>query len=80
MPSYARGTGAPPSSWWPAPGSPSSVTTALKPLVGRDINQGFLAFPSGHTASMTAVTLVIMLVVIQRRGIRAVLACCCSRP
>jgi len=47
-------------------------TTALKPLVGRDINNGFLAFPSGHTASMTAVTLVIMLVVIQRRGIRTV--------
>jgi membrane-associated phospholipid phosphatase len=49
-------------------GASIAVTTALKPLVGRDINQGFLAFPSGHTATATALTLVLMLVYVQRRG------------
>lgn len=44
-----------------------AVTTALKPLVGREINDGFLAYPSGHTASTTAVTLVAVLVFVQRR-------------
>jgi membrane-associated phospholipid phosphatase len=44
------------------------VTSALKPLVGREINGGFLCYPSGHTATATAVALVAMLVVVQRRG------------
>lgn len=34
------------------------VTTGMKPLVGRTINDGFLSFPSGHTASATAFALV----------------------
>ncbi|MFC4858690.1 phosphatase PAP2 family protein [Actinophytocola glycyrrhizae] len=40
-----------------------AVTTGMKPLVGRTINDGFLAFPSGHTAFVTACALVAMLVV-----------------
>jgi membrane-associated phospholipid phosphatase len=52
-------------------GASVTVTTALKPLVGRDINQGFLAYPSGHTATATAVSLVCVLVVVHRRRLRA---------
>lgn len=48
-------------------GGSIACTTMLKPLVGREINGGFLAFPSGHTATATAVALVAMLVVVQRR-------------
>lgn len=36
-----------------------AVTTGMKPLVGRTINDGFLSFPSGHTATATAFALVI---------------------
>ena len=42
------------------------VTSAMKPLVGRTINDGFLSFPSGHTASATAYVLIAMLVVVGR--------------
>jgi membrane-associated phospholipid phosphatase len=35
-----------------------AVTTGMKPLVGRTINDGFLSFPSGHTATATAFALV----------------------
>ncbi|WP_133905416.1 phosphatase PAP2 family protein [Actinophytocola oryzae] len=42
------------------------VTSGMKPLVGRTINDGFLSFPSGHTASATAYALVVMLVVCRR--------------
>jgi membrane-associated phospholipid phosphatase len=35
-----------------------AVTSGLKPLVGRTINDGFLSFPSGHTATATAFALV----------------------
>ena len=38
------------------------VTSAMKPLVGRTINDGFLSFPSGHTATATAYALVVTLV------------------
>lgn len=38
------------------------ITTAMKPLVGRTINDGFLSFPSGHTATATAYALVVTLV------------------
>ena len=55
-------------------GASVTVTTALKPLVGRDINQGFLAYPSGHTATATAVSLVCVLVVVHRRRLRATTA------
>jgi membrane-associated phospholipid phosphatase len=37
------------------------VTSGMKPLVGRTINDGFLSYPSGHTASATAFTLVVLL-------------------
>jgi undecaprenyl-diphosphatase len=50
------------------------VTTGMKPLVGRTINDGFLSFPSGHTAAMTAFALVIMLVVVRNRSTGAGLA------
>ncbi|MCT2585756.1 phosphatase PAP2 family protein [Actinophytocola gossypii] len=47
-------------------GGSIACTTVLKPLVGREINGGFLAFPSGHTAAATAMALVVMLVVARR--------------
>lgn len=53
-------------------GGSIAVTTALKPLVGREINGGFLAYPSGHTATATAVALVAMLVFTRGRAITAV--------
>lgn len=49
-------------------GGSIAVTTALKPLVGREINGGFLAYPSGHTATATAVALVATLVLTRRLG------------
>ena len=38
-----------------------AVTTGMKPLVGRTINDGFLSFPSGHTATATAFVLIVTL-------------------
>jgi undecaprenyl-diphosphatase len=49
------------------PGISVAATTALKPLVGRTINDGFYSYPSGHTATATAVALVVALAVIGRR-------------
>ena len=40
------------------------VTTALKQVVGRTIHEGFLSYPSGHTAAATVLTLVMMLLLI----------------
>lgn len=40
------------------PAATVAVTTGMKPLVDRTINDGFLSFPSGHTASATAFALV----------------------
>jgi undecaprenyl-diphosphatase len=37
------------------------VTTAMKPLVDRTINDGFLSYPSGHTASATSANAVVAL-------------------
>lgn len=54
------------------PAAAVAVTTLMKPLVGRTINDGFLAFPSGHTATATAFTLVTMLVVTDRLWLIAV--------
>ena len=54
-------------------GGSIAVTTALKPLVGREINGGFLAFPSGHTATATALALVAMLVFTRGRASTAVI-------
>ncbi|MEU3273749.1 phosphatase PAP2 family protein [Saccharomonospora sp. NPDC006951] len=51
-----------------------AVTTGLKPLVGRTINGDYLSFPSGHTALLTSVALVLGLLVAdlvaERRGER----------
>lgn len=49
------------------PAAAVAVTTGMKPLVGRTINDGFLSFPSGHTATATAFALVVMLVVVRNR-------------
>lgn len=48
------------------------ATDLLKPLVGRTINDGFLSFPSGHTAAMTCYTLVVVLVLAERHRLGAV--------
>jgi membrane-associated phospholipid phosphatase len=40
------------------------VTTALKPVVGRTIHGEFLAYPSGHTAAATVLTLVVALLLV----------------
>lgn len=49
-----------------APAAVVVVTTGMKPLVGRTINDGFLAFPSGHTGFLAAVALVVTLAVTRR--------------
>jgi undecaprenyl-diphosphatase len=49
-------------------GVAAGATTALKPLVDRTINDGFLSYPSGHTATATSFALVTALVVVQRRN------------
>ncbi|MBB4906287.1 phosphatase PAP2 family protein [Actinophytocola algeriensis] len=49
-----------------APAAVVVVTTGMKPLTGRTINDGFLAFPSGHTAFLAAVALVVTLSVARR--------------
>ncbi len=38
-----------------------AVTTLMKPVVDRTINDGFLSYPSGHTAAATAFALVAVL-------------------
>jgi undecaprenyl-diphosphatase len=45
------------------PGLTGLAETILKPVVGRSIPTGALAFPSGHTAGATAVGLVVSLVI-----------------
>ncbi|GAA4662054.1 phosphatase PAP2 family protein [Streptomyces chumphonensis] len=44
------------------------VTKLLKPAVGRTIHDGHLAFPSGHTAFLTALALVVALLAAGRLG------------
>lgn len=46
------------------PGLSVLVTTAIKPAVGRTINGGYLAYPSGHTAFATALALVLGLLLV----------------
>ncbi|MFI7679467.1 phosphatase PAP2 family protein [Actinophytocola sp. NPDC049390] len=53
------------------PAATVTVTTVMKPLVGRTINDGYLSFPSGHTASATAFALVAMLVLVGGNPARA---------
>lgn len=43
-----------------------SATTALKPLVGRTIHGIYLSYPSGHTASATALAMIAALLVWHR--------------
>ncbi|MEU6162683.1 phosphatase PAP2 family protein [Streptomyces tanashiensis] len=52
-----------------AAGAAVATTTLLKPLVGRTINGGYLSFPSGHTAFLTAIALVLALLVTGRLGL-----------
>ncbi|QES52752.1 hypothetical protein DEJ50_29805 [Streptomyces venezuelae] len=48
-------------------GTAVGVTTLLKPLVGRTINGGYLSYPSGHTAFLTALALSLALLATGRR-------------
>lgn len=45
-------------------GSTAVVATGLKAVVGRTINGGYLAYPSGHTAAATVFALVVMLLLV----------------
>lgn len=47
-----------------ATGATGVTTTALKPLVARTIHGEHLAYPSGHTAAVTALALVVALLVV----------------
>jgi undecaprenyl-diphosphatase len=49
------------------PAVTGAVTTALKPVVGRTLD-GDLALPSGHTAGVTSVCLVLALLLLDLRG------------
>lgn len=44
------------------------VATAIKPVVGRTIHGGFLAYPSGHTAAATVLAIVLMLLLVDLLG------------
>ncbi|PXY32789.1 phosphatase PAP2 family protein [Prauserella muralis] len=48
------------------------ATTLLKPVAGRTINGGHLSYPSGHTALLTAVAIVLALLLV--RVVRAMRA------
>lgn len=48
------------------------VATGLKPLVGRTINGGYLAYPSGHTAAATVFALIVMLLLVDLLGLERV--------
>lgn len=50
-----------------APLLSGAVTTVLKPAVGRTINGGNLAYPSGHTAALAALGMVLALLLVTRR-------------
>ncbi|MGY0070265.1 phosphatase PAP2 family protein [Streptomyces sp. QTS137] len=45
------------------------TTKLLKPLVGRTIHDGHLSYPSGHTAFLTALALVVALLAAGRPGL-----------
>ncbi len=49
-------------------GAAVAATTLLKPVVGRTINDGYLSYPSGHTAFVTALALVAALAAVGRCG------------
>ncbi|QNP66600.1 phosphatase PAP2 family protein [Streptomyces genisteinicus] len=50
------------------PGAAVAVTKLLKPLVGRTIHDGHLSYPSGHTAFLTALAVVVALLAAGRPG------------
>ncbi|MCX2970923.1 MULTISPECIES: phosphatase PAP2 family protein [Streptomyces] len=50
-------------------GTAVGTTTLLKPLVGRTIHEGHLSYPSGHTAFVTALALVVALLAAGRPGL-----------
>ncbi|GHE45660.1 membrane protein [Streptomyces longispororuber] len=53
-----------------APGAAVAAVTLLKPLVGRTIHgEGNLSYPSGHTAFLTALALVVALLAAGRPGV-----------
>ncbi|MGW4051183.1 phosphatase PAP2 family protein [Streptomyces sp. NPDC004779] len=45
-----------------------AATKVLKPLIGRTIHDGSLAYPSGHTAFLTALALVLTMLAARRLG------------
>jgi len=49
----------------------SVLATALKPLVGRRIHDGFLCYPSGHSAALTAAAMIVGLLVADVFGLRS---------
>jgi membrane-associated phospholipid phosphatase len=51
-----------------AVGIGGAATTLIKPIVGRRIHGDFLAFPSGHTATLTAIGFVVGLLLADRIG------------
>ena len=51
-----------------ATGAAVGATKVAKPLVGRTIHDGHLAYPSGHTAFLTAFVLALALIAAGRRG------------
>lgn len=53
-----------------APALTGVVTTAVKPLVGRLIGHDDLSFPSGHTAAVSSVGLVLAVLVLDVTGSR----------
>ena len=61
------------------PGLTGLATTGLKPVIGRTIGEGSLAFPSGHTAGATALGLTLAVAAAtlfhpRRRAVLAILA------
>lgn len=46
------------------PGLTGVATTVLKPVIGRTIHGSYLAYPSGHTAAVTVLALVVMLLAV----------------
>ncbi len=50
-------------------GAAVGATKVAKPLVGRTIHDGHLAYPSGHTAFLTAFVLAVALIAAGRRGL-----------
>ncbi|MEU2233739.1 phosphatase PAP2 family protein [Streptomyces vietnamensis] len=50
-------------------GATVATTTLLKPLTGRTIHGGYLSYPSGHTAFLSALALMVALLAAGRLGL-----------